>query len=194
MLDILILVLIGRTSLRKIENSKTAQANAALICNIIEGKTANYDSLENPIGRFLNKLQQSVKLCATLTAMLCTLVFLVASELIFSMTNSALHLLQTVVADTSTYNFLATALIIIIAGTCLAACSFGCVGGLFLVGHLQRWQDARRTKRLGHRSHTKTLEGYPSPHNTPTPPHPQNTRRGGIKRRPPKPEERKHPK
>lgn len=96
----------------------------------------------------LNKLQQSVKLCITLTAMFCALVFLVASGLIFSMTNSALHLLHMVVTDTSTYNFLATALIIIIAGTCLAACSFGCVGGLFLVGHLQRWQDARHAKRI----------------------------------------------
>lgn len=148
MLDLIILALIGRSALHRIENTKAVKVNAALICNTIEGKTVNYDSLEHPIARFLNKLQQSVKLCATLTAMLCTLVFLVASELIFSMTNSALHLLHMVVTDTNTYNFLATALIIIIAGICLAACSFGCIGGLFLVGHLQRWQDARRAKRM----------------------------------------------
>ena len=96
----------------------------------------------------LNKLQQSVKLCATLTAMLCTLVFLVASGLIFSMTNSALNLLHIVVTDANIYNFLSVAIIIIIVGICLAACSFGCVGGLFLVGHLQRWQGARRAKRM----------------------------------------------
>lgn len=95
----------------------------------------------------LNKLQQSVKLCATLTAMFCALVFLVASGLIFSMTDSALNLLHMVVADASTYNFLAAALIISITGTCLAACSFGCIGGLFLVGHLQRWQNAQHAKR-----------------------------------------------
>ena len=104
----------------------------------------------------LNKLQQSVKLCITLTAMFCALVFLVASGLIFSMTDSALNLLHMVVADASAYNFLPAALIIIIAGICLAICFFGCVGGLFLVGHLQRWQDARRAKRMetGHSSKT----------------------------------------
>lgn len=148
MLDLIILALIGRSALHKIENSKAVKVNAALICNTIEGKTVNYDSLEHPIARFLNKLQQSVKLCATLAAMLCTLVFLVASGLIFSMTDSALNLLHMVVADASTYNFLSAALIIIIAGICLAICFFGCVGGLFLVGHLQRWQDARRAKRI----------------------------------------------
>jgi hypothetical protein len=149
MLDLLILVLLGRSALHRVENSKAVKVNAALICNTIEGKTVNYDSLEHPIARFLNKLQQSVKLCATLAAMLCTLVFLVASGLIFSMTDSALNLLHMVVADASTYNFLSAALIIIIiAGICLAICFFGCVGGLFLVGHLQRWQDARRAKRI----------------------------------------------
>jgi hypothetical protein len=148
MLDLLILVLLGRSALHRVENSKAVKVNAALICNTIEGKTVNYDSLEHPIARFLNKLQQSVKLCVILAAMLCTLVFLVASGLIFSMTDSALHLLQAVVTDTSTYNFLSAALIIIIAGICLAICFFGCVGGLFLVGHLQRWQDARRAKRI----------------------------------------------
>ena len=148
MLDLIILALIGRSALHRIENSKAVKVNAALICNTIEGKTVNYDSLEHPIARFLNKLQQSVKLCATLTALLCALVFLVASGLIFSMTDSALHLLQAVVTDTSTYNFLAAALIISIAGTCLAICFFGCVGGLFLVGHLQRGQNARHAKRM----------------------------------------------
>ena len=147
MLDLLILALLRRSALRKIENSKTVQANAALICNTIEGKTADYDSLEHPIARFLNKLQQSVKLCATLAAMLCALVFLVASGLIFSMTDSALNLLHIVVTDANIYNFLSVALIIIIAGICLAVCSFGCVGGLFLVGHLQRWQNTRHAKR-----------------------------------------------
>ena len=156
MLDLLILVLLGRSALHRVENSKAVKVNAALICNTIEGRIVNYDSLEHPIARFLNKLQQSVKLCATLTAMLCTLVFLVASELIFSMTNSALHLLHMVVTDANIYNFLSVALIVITAGTCLAVCFFGCVGGLFLVGHLQRWQDARRAKRMetGHSSKT----------------------------------------
>lgn len=156
MLDLLILVLLGRSALHRVENSKAVKVNAALICNTIEGKTVNYDSLEHPIARFLNKLQQSVKLCATLTAMLCTLVFLVASGLIFSMTDSALNLLHIVVTDANIYNFLSVALIVITAGTCLAVCSFGCVGGLFLVGHLQRWQDARRAKRMetGHSSKT----------------------------------------
>lgn len=148
MLDLLILVLLGRSALHRVENSKAVKVNAALICNTIEGKTVNYDSLEHPIARFLNKLQQSVKLCATLAAMLCTLVFLVASGLIFSMTDSALNLLHMVVADASTYNFLAAALIVIIAGICLAVCSFGCVGGLFLVGHLQRWQNTRNAQRI----------------------------------------------
>lgn len=148
MLDLLILVLLGRSALHRVENSKAVKVNAALICNTIEGKTVNYDSLEHPIARFLNKLQQSVKLCATLAAMLCTLVFLVASGLIFSMTDSALNLLHMVVADASTYNFLSAALIIIIAGICLAIFSLGFVGGLFLAGHLQRWQDARCAKRM----------------------------------------------
>ena len=148
MLDLLILVLLGRSALHRVENSKAVKVNAALICNIIEGKTADYDSLEHPVARFLNKLQQSVKLCVILTAMLCTLVFLVVSGLIFSMTDSALNLLHMVVADASAYNFLAAALIVIITGTCLAVCSFGCVGGLFLVRHLQRWQDARHAKRI----------------------------------------------
>ena len=156
MLDLLILVLLGRSALHRVENSKAVKVNAALICNTIEGKTVNYDSLEHPIARFLNKLQQSVKLCATLAAMLCTLVFLVASGLIFSMTDSALHLLQAVVTDTSTYNFLAAALIIIIAGICLAACSFGCIGGLFLVGHLQRWQNTRNAQRIEAEHASKT--------------------------------------
>lgn len=156
MLDLLILVLLGRSALHRIENSKAVKVNAALICNTIEGKTVNYDSLEHPIARFLNKLQQSVKLCATLTAMLCALVFLVTSGLIFSMTDSALHLLQAVVTDTSTYNFLAAALIIIIAGICLAACSFGCIGGLFLVGHLQRWQNTRNAQRIEAEHASKT--------------------------------------
>ena len=152
MLDLIILALIGRSALHRIENSKAVKVNAALICNTIEGRIVNYDSLEHPIARFLNKLQQSVKLCATLTAMLCALVFLVTSGLIFSMTDSALHLLQAVVTDTSTYNFLAAALIIIIAGICLAACSFGCIGGLFLVGHLQRWQNTRNAQRIDRKS------------------------------------------
>lgn len=156
MLDLLILVLLGRSALHRVENSKAVKVNAALICNTIEGKTVNYDSLEHPIGRFLNKLQQSVKLCATLAAMLCTLTFLVASGLIFSMTDSVLNMLHMVVADASTYNFLAVALIISIAGTCLAICFFGCIGGLFLVGHLQRWQNARRTKRLDAERASKT--------------------------------------
>lgn len=156
MLDLLILVLLGRSALHRVENSKAVKVNAALICNTIEGKTVNYDSLEHPIARFLNKLQQSVKLCATLTAMLCALVFLVTSGLIFSMTDSALHLLQAVVTDTSTYNFLAAALIIIIAGICLAACSFGCIGGLFLVGHLQRWQNTRNAQRIEAEHASKT--------------------------------------
>lgn len=148
MLDLIILVLLGRAALHKLENTKAVKVNAALICNTLEGKTINYGSLEHPVARFLNKLQKSVKLCATLTTMLCTLVFLVASELIFSMTNGALYLLHVVVTDTSAYNSLATALIVIIAGTCLAACSFGCVGGLFLIGHLQRWQNARNAERM----------------------------------------------
>lgn len=156
MLDLLILVLLGRSALHRVENSKAVKVNAALICNTIEGKTVKYDSLEHPIARFLNKLQQSVKLCATLTAMLCALVFLVTSGLIFSMTDSALHLLQAVVTDTSTYNFLAAALIIIIAGICLAACSFGCIGGLFLVGHLQRWQNTRNAQRIEAEHASKT--------------------------------------
>ena len=156
MLDLLILVLLGRSALHRVENSKAVKVNAALICNTIEGKIVNYDSLEHPIARFLNKLQQSVKLCATLTAMLCALVFLVTSGLIFSMTDSALHLLQAVVTDTSTYNFLAAALIIIIAGICLAACSFGCIGGLFLVGHLQRWQNTRNAQRIEAEHASKT--------------------------------------
>lgn len=156
MLDLIILVLLGRSALHRIENSKAVKVNAALICNTIEGKTVNYGSLEHPVARFLNKLQQSVKMCAILTAMLCTLVFLVASGLIFSMTNSVLHLLHMVVTDTSAYNFLATALIIIIAGTCLAACSFGCIGGMFLVGHLQRWQNTRHAKRMETEHASKT--------------------------------------
>lgn len=156
MLDLIILALIGRSALHRIENSKAVKVNAALICNTIEGRIVNYDSLEHPIARFLNKLQQSVKLCATLTAMLCALVFLVTSGLIFSMTDSALHLLQAVVTDTSTYNFLAAALIIIIAGICLAACSFGCIGGLFLVGHLQRWQNTRNAQRIEAEHASKT--------------------------------------
>lgn len=156
MLDLIILALIGRSVLHRIENSKAVKVNAALICNTIEGKTVNYDSLEHPIARFLNKLQQSVKLCATLTAMLCTLVFLVASELIFSMTNSALHLLRMVVADASTYNFLAVVLIISITGICLAIFSLGFVGGLFLIGHLQRWQNTRHAKRMEAEHASKT--------------------------------------
>lgn len=80
--------------------------------------------------------------------MFCALVFLVASGLIFSMTDSALNLLHMVVADTSAYNFLAAALIVISAVTCLAICFFGCVGGLFLVGHLQRWQNTQHAKRI----------------------------------------------
>lgn len=147
MLDLIILVLLGREALHRIENTKAVKVKAALICNTIEGKTVNYGSLEHPVARFLNKLQQSVKLCATLTAMLCALVFLVASELLFSMTDSALQLLHAVVMDANTYNSLATALIVISAVTCLAICFFGCVGGLFLVGHLQRWQNARHAER-----------------------------------------------
>lgn len=156
MLDLIILALIGRSVLHRVENSKAVKVNAALICNTIEGKTVNYDSLEHPIARFLNKFQQSVKLCATLTAMLCALVFLVASGLIFSITDSALNLLHIVVTDANIYNFLSATLIVIAAGTCLAACSFGCIGGLFLVGHLQRWQDARRTNRLDAECASKT--------------------------------------
>lgn len=148
MLNLIILVLLGRAALHKIENTKAVKVNAALICNTIEGKTVNYGSLEHPVARFLNKLQQSVKLCATLTAMLCALVFLVASGLIFSMTDSVLNLLHMMVADASTYDFLSAALIVISAVTCLAICFFGCIGGLFLVGHLQRWQNTRHAKRM----------------------------------------------
>lgn len=148
MLDLVIISLLGREILRKTENAKAVKETAAFICNTIEGKPFNYDFLGKPLGRLFRKLEQSVKLCVTLTVIAYTFLFLLVSGTIFPFIDSVLHLLHIVVTDTSTYNFLATALIIIIAGTCLAACSFGCVGGLFLVGHLQRWQNARRTKRV----------------------------------------------
>ena len=148
MLDLIILVLLGRSALHRLENTKAVKETAAFTCNTVEGKPFNYDFLGKPLGRLFRKLERSVKLCAALIFMLCALTLLIASGLIFSMTDSALHLLQAVVTDTSTYNFLAAALIISIAGTCLAICFFGCVGGLFLVGHLQRWQNVRHAKRM----------------------------------------------
>lgn len=147
MLDLVIIALLGREILRKTENAKAVKETAAFTCNTIEGKPFNYDFLGNPLGRLFRKLEQSVKLCVTLTVIAYTFLFLLVSGTIFPFIDSVLHLLHIVVTDTSTYNFLATALIIIIAGTCLAACSFGCVGGLFLVGHLQRRQNTRHAKR-----------------------------------------------
>lgn len=148
MLDLIILALIGRTSLRKIENSKTVKANAALICNIIEGKPAGYGALGKPLQRFFVKLEQSTKLCVALTGVLCALIAMFVSGFLFSVSDSMLHLLHMVVTDASTYNFLAAALIIIIAGAWLTTYCLGFIGSLFLVVHLQRWQEARRAERL----------------------------------------------
>lgn len=148
MLDLVIIALLGREILRKTENSKAVKETAAFTCNTIEGKPFNYDFLGKPLGRLFRKLEQSVKLCVTLTVIAYTFLFLLVSGTIFPFIDSVLHLLHIVVTDTSTYNFLATALIIISAGTCLAACSFGCVGGLFLVGHLQRWQNTQHAQRM----------------------------------------------
>ena len=148
MLDLIIIALLGREILRKTENSKAVKEAAAFTCNTIEGKPFNHDFLGKPLGRLFRKLERSVKLCAALIFMLCALTLLIASGLLFSMTDSALQLLHTVVMDTNTYNSLATALIVIIAGTCLAVCFLGCVGGLFLVGHLQWWQNARNAERM----------------------------------------------
>lgn len=148
MLDLIILVLLGRSALHRLENTKAVKETAAFTCNTVEGKPFNYDFLGKPLGRLFRKLERSVKLCAALIFMLCALTLLIASGLLFSMTDSVLQLLHTVVMDTNTYNSLATALIVIIAGTCLAVCFLGCVGGLFLIGHLQRWQNARHAKRI----------------------------------------------
>lgn len=148
MLDLIILVLLGRSALHRLENTKAVKETAAFTCNTVEGKPFNYDFLGKPLGRLFRKLERSVKLCAALIFMLCALTLLIASGLLFSMTDSVLQLLHTVVMDTNTYNSLATALIVIIAGTCLAVCFLGCVGGLFLIGHLQRWQNARHAERI----------------------------------------------
>lgn len=148
MLYLIVIALLGRATIRKIENAKPAQETAALICNTIEGKPANYGALRKPLRRFLGKLEQSTKLCIALTGMLGVLIAMFISGFLFSVSDSLLHLLHMVVTDTSTYNFLATALIIIIAGTWLTIYCLGFVGSLFLVGHLQRWQEARRAERL----------------------------------------------
>ena len=147
-MDLLILLLLGQAILHKIENTRSAEKTAALICNTIEGKPVNYDSQGNPLERFFGKLERSAKLCAALTGAACVLILLFVSNILLSMTDNALHLLHTIVTDTSTYNFLAIALIISITGICLAACSFGCIGGLFLVGHLQRWQNTQHARRM----------------------------------------------
>lgn len=147
MLDLVIIALLGREILRKTENAKAVKEAAAFTCNTIEGKPFNYDFLGKPLGCLFRKLEQSVKLCVTLTVMAYTFLLLLVSGALFPFIGSVLHLLHMVVADANIYNFLSVALIIIIAGTCLAVCSFGCVGGLFLVGHLQRWQNTRHAKR-----------------------------------------------
>jgi hypothetical protein len=148
MLDLVIIALLGREILRKTENSKAVKEAAAFTCNTIEGKPFNYDFLGKPLGRLFRKLEQSVKLCVTLTTIAYTFLFLLVSGVIFPFIGSVLHLLHIVVTDANIYNFLSVALIIIIAGICLVACSFGCVGGLFLMGHLQRWQNTRHAQRM----------------------------------------------
>lgn len=148
MLDLIVLALLGRAALHKLENTKAVKETASFTCNTVEGKPFNYDFLGKPMGRLFRKLERSVKLCAALIFMLCALTLLIASGLLFSMTDGVLQLLHAVVMDANMYNSLATALIVIIAGTCLAACFFGCVGGLFLIRHLQRWQNARHAERI----------------------------------------------
>lgn len=99
MLDLIIIALLGREILRKTENSKAVKEAAAFTCNTIEGKPFNHDFLGKPLGRLFRKLERSVKLCAALIFMLCALTLLIASGLLFSMTDSALQLLHTVVVE-----------------------------------------------------------------------------------------------
>lgn len=119
---------------------KSVKASRKLLFNIIEDEKIDYEHMRNTIGktptRFARKLDQNLKLTASITAVSWLSIILMASGAWVYCIHSFANILSTVVSDTNVLAGVTTGLLIISLIVFVASVLIGGFASFFLLRNL----------------------------------------------------------
>lgn len=121
---------------------KSVKASRKLLFNILEDEKIDYEHMRNTIGktptRFARKLDQNLKLTASITAVSWLSIILMASGAWVYCIHSFANILSTVVSDTNVLAGVTTGLLIISLIVFVASVLIGGFASFFLLRYLGR--------------------------------------------------------
>lgn len=127
---------------------KSVKASRKLLFNILEDEKIDYEHMRNTIGktptRFARKLDQNLKLTASITAVSWLSIILMASRAWVYCIHSFANILSTVVSDTNVLAGITTGLLIISLIVFVGSVLIGGFTSHFLLRHLIRTTSAKR--------------------------------------------------
>lgn len=127
---------------------KSVKASRKLLFNILEDEKIDYEHMRNTIGktptRFARKLDQNLKLTASITAVSWLSIILMASRAWVYCIHSFANILSTVVSDTNVLAGITTGLLIISLIVFVGSVLIGGFTSYFLLRHLIRTTSAKR--------------------------------------------------
>lgn len=119
---------------------KSVKASRKLLFNILEDEKIDYEHMRNTIGktptRFARKLDQNLKLTASITAVSWLSIILMASRAWVYCIHSFANILSTVVSDTNVLAGITTGLLIISLIVFVASVLIGGFASFFLLRNL----------------------------------------------------------
>ena len=127
---------------------KPVKESRKLLFNILEDEKIDYEHMRNTIGktptRFARKLDQNLKLTASITAVSWLSIILMASRAWVYCIHSFANILSAVVSDTNVLAGITTGLLIISLIVFVGSVLIGGFTSYFLLRHLIRTTSAKR--------------------------------------------------